>query len=570
MKPFKKYIGKYILPFFIAVLFLSLETFSDLMQPMLVSKLIDKGVAVSDLSIVKHYGSLMLLTTLVGMFGALMRNWISSEVSFKFAMELREELFNKLMAIPMLKVEEIERGSLITRLTSDVNQVQLFVNGIMRIFLKAPFLAVGSFIMVINLDKRFMGIYMAIVPLSIIIVFINLKIGFPLFDSIQRRVDVLNQRTMEYLGGIRTVKAFNRFDHENREFTGISEELRDANIKTLRIMAVFGPLIQFVVNMAVVFVIYVGKDWVSKGEIGVGEIVAFTNYMTQFYFALHLMTRIFIVFVRAKTSGKRISQVLELQLGEDYTKDGQPEDYGIEFKNVDFRYGDGENTLENINFKVESGMSVGILGSTGSGKSTLIHLINSILSPTGGSIYIGGVDIRHIEKTILNDMIAYVPQKSILFTGSIKENLSFGAKSATDEEFTKALDISMASEFVNVMTLGVDTRIGKNGVNISGGQKQRLSIARAIIHKPRILILDDSTSALDVLTEKRLKENIKMMDGLTLMIVAQKISSVRDLDKILVLDEGRVEAYGTHEELLSTSNTYQAIYESEYNLRRDA
>lgn len=570
VQPYKKYIRKYLLPFLVSILFLSLETFSDLMQPMLVSKLIDNGVSRSDFSIVRYYGTLMLFTTFVGMIGALMRNWISSEVSFKFAMELREELFNKLLKIPMLKVEEFERGSLITRLTGDVNQVQLFVNGIMRIFLKAPLLAIGSFLMVINLDKRFLGIYMSIVPLSILIVIINLKIGFPLFDRIQMVVDTLNQRTMEYLSGIRTVKAFNRFDYEKERFTDISTELRDSKIKTLRIMAIFGPMIQLVVNMAVVFVIFVGKDWVNSGDLGVGEIVAFTNYMTQFYFALHIMTRIFIVFVRAKTSAKRISEVLSVEVEDNLIKDQVPKDYSVEFKNVNFRYGEGENTIENIDFKIENGTSVGVLGSTGSGKSTLIHLINGILKPTSGSIYVGGADIKYVDKEILNEIVAYVPQKSTLFTGSVKENVFIGESHNDDDICKKALDTAMASEFVDAMPEGVDTIIGKNGVNISGGQKQRISIARAIASRPKILILDDSTSALDVLTERRLKDNIKNMEEHTLIIVAQKISSVKDLDKILVLNDGKIEAYGTHEELLLTSQTYKAIYASEYDLRRDA
>lgn len=571
MRPFKKYIRKYFAPFLVSILFLALETFSDLMQPMLVSKLIDNGVSRSDFSIVRHYGTLMLLTTFVGMIGALMRNWISSEVSFKFAMELREELFNKLLKIPMLKVEEFERGSLITRLTGDVNQVQLFVNGIMRIFLKAPLLAIGSFLMVINLDKRFLGIYMSIVPLSILIVIINLKIGYPLFDRIQMIVDTLNQRTMEYLSGIRTVKAFNRFEYENQKFIGISTELRDSKIKTLRIMAVFGPIIQLVVNMAVVIVIFVGKNWVNNGDLGVGEIVAFTNYMTQFYFALHIMTRIFIVFVRAKTSANRISELLSVEVEDNLIKDQIPKDYSIEFRNVKFRYGEGDYTLEDIDVKIENGTSVGVLGSTGSGKSTLIHLINGILKPTSGSIYIGGADIKYVNKEILNEIIAYVPQKSTLFTGSVKENVFIGENHNADDDICKkALDTAMASEFVDSMPEGVDTIIGKNGVNISGGQKQRISIARAIASRPKILILDDSTSALDVLTERRLKDNIKNMEEHTLIIVAQKISSVKDLDKILVLNDGKIEAYGTHEELLLTSQTYKAIYASEYDLRRDA
>ncbi|MBF4692441.1 ABC transporter ATP-binding protein [Fusibacter ferrireducens] len=563
MKAYGQFIKKHWSSFLMAVAFLGLETFSDLMQPMLVSKLIDQGIVEENMALIAHYGGLMLGMTCIGMVGALMRNWLSSNVSFSIAMELREMLYEKLLTFPMLKVEGMERGSLITRLTSDVTQVQLFINGLMRIFLKAPLLAIGSFIMVLNLNRRFLSVYLAVIPLAIVLVSVNLKIGYPLYARIQKVVDRLNQNTMEFLSGIRTVKAFNRFDYENQKFHLISDDLRQITTRTMRIMAAFGPVILLIVNMAIVAVLYKGSAWVHSGEIGVGEIVAFINYMTQFYFALSVITRVFNVFVRAKTSAARISEVIAYEDIEEMKAVQMPEALHLTFDNVSFRFGEGEETLKDLNFNIEYGASIGILGSTGSGKTTLIRLINGILKSSSGAVKIGGIPLDQISSDFLKKNIAYVPQNNMLFTGSIADNLRYGSENASEAEMWRALEIAMAKPFVTAMPDQLETLIGKNGVNISGGEKQRLSIARAIIHQPKILILDDSTSALDVLTERALKQHLRDLGDLTLIVVAQKISSVMDLDRIIILNNGEVEAFGTHEELLETSPIYLAIYQAE-------
>ncbi|WP_242877103.1 ABC transporter ATP-binding protein [Fusibacter sp. 3D3] len=558
-----RFVKKHWGSFLLAVLFLGLETCSDLMQPLLVSKLIDQGIALENRAVIAHYGRLMLGMTLIGMIGALMRNWLSSNVSFSIAMELRALLYEKLLTFPMLKVENLERGSLITRLTSDVTQVQLFINGLMRIFLKAPLLVMGSFIMVLNLNRRFLMVYLAVIPLAIALVYVNLKIGYPLYARIQRVLDSLNQRTMEFLSGIRTVKAFNRFEYENSRFHRISDDLRQITTRTMRIMAAFGPVILLAVNMAIVVVLYRGNTWVQSGEIGIGEIVAFINYMTQFYFALSIITRIFNVFVRAKTSATRISEVLSYESVDESKADQIPEALHLTFDEVTFRFGEGEETLKNLNFRIEHGQSIGILGCTGSGKTTLIRLINGILKPTSGEIRLGDIDMAQIPNVFLKETIAYVPQNNMLFSGSVADNLRYGCENASDEAMWHALERAMAEKFIAHMPNQLETLIGKNGVNISGGEKQRLAIARAIIHKPKILILDDATSALDVLTERALKHNLRKLGDLTLIIVAQKISSVIDLDRIIVLNNGAIEAFGTHAELLETSDTYLAIYQAE-------
>lgn len=558
-----QYLKKYIGIFIIAIAFLSLETACDLFQPFLASRLIDRGIMQTDMALIRHYGLLMILVTIVGMVGALMRNWLSSIVSYRFAMELRQDLFEKLLSMPMLKVEKLERGSMITRLTSDVNNLQQFINGIMRIFLKAPLLAVGSFFMVMRLNHRFMTLYLMIIPLSIVLILINLKLGYPLYERIQRKFDALNQRTMEFLSGIRTVKAFNRFNHEGQLFSKISFELKHITTRTQRLMAIFGPMVQFTVNAAIALALYLGAGWVSNGDIEVGEIVAFTNYMTQFYFALSVITRIFNVFVRAKASAERITEVLD-QDGYDITDDKRiPSDGEIIFEDVSYHYGEGEATLKNISLEIKSGERVGVIGSTGSGKSTLIHLMNRVLEPTNGTVKIGGVSLREADPVKIKAMVAYVPQKSVLFSGSVLDNLKYGDLNASDEACITALEQAAAVKFVTELPEGINTKLGKNGVNISGGQKQRLSIARALLHKPQILILDDATSALDSLTEREVKNRMRAVSGMTLVVVAQKIASVMDLDRIIVLNEGAVEAFDTHDNLLKCSETYQAIYAAE-------
>lgn len=571
------FIHKHFRPFYgfflIAILFLSVETMADLAQPLLVSKLVDEGIGGNDFDLVKHYGFLMLLATGIGLIGALMRNWLASHTSYLFAKELREVLFAKLMTLSVSQVEELESGSLITRLTSDVSLVHQFVNGLMRIFLKAPLLAVGSFFMVMRLDNRFMKVYLILIPLILLMTLVNIKIGFPLYSKIQIKLDKLNQKTMEFLGGIRAVRGFNRFDYEYNTFRDISHELRSVTTKTLQIMGVFGPLIMLTINLAVVFVIYTGKDWVFRGEIGVGQIIAFVNYMTQFFFAMSMISRVFTIFVRAKSSIERLAAVADLKedfptkettLDELEAEDGVMElGSDICMEEVSFSYGSGVPTLNNISFHIEKGESIGILGGTGSGKTTLIHLINRTLFPTKGQIFIGGEPLSLVSKERLTKCIGFVSQKTLLFTGTILENLNWGKRDMPMEHYEKALDQASALEFVKAMPKGLDTLLGKNGVNVSGGQKQRLSIARALAHQPKILILDDSTSSVDVITEQRIKSQVRGLNQMTLLMVAQKATSVRDLDRIMILENGEITAFDTHEQLLKNSSMYKALYEAE-------
>jgi ATP-binding cassette subfamily B protein len=566
MKSLTNYFKKFIWLFLIAILFLGIETAADLMQPLFVSKLVDEGISNMDMDLVRHYGLYMLLATGVGLVGALMRNWISTHVSYLFAKELREALFEKLLSLSITQVEEIDRGSLVTRLTSDINFVQQFVNGTMRILMKAPLLAIGSFFMVLKLDSRFLKVYLVMIPLIFCITFIQIRLGFPLYSKIQKSVDQLNQKTMEFLGGIRAVRAFDRFDYEQEAFNELSDDLRDVNTKTLRIMAIFSPIIMLIINMSIVYVIYLGKDWVFSGEIGVGQIIAFTNYMTQFFFAMSMISRVFNIFVRAKSSAERINEIFDMkadvQLEESLEKNIALKS-SLRFEKVSFQYGNGQPTLSNLNFNITEGESIGILGATGAGKTTLIQLMNRILLPTKGEIYISDTPIKDIQKKSLSDLMGYVPQKTVLFTGSILENLEWGKRGLSIDNYKNALKEASALDFVEAMPHKLNTKLGKNGVNVSGGQKQRLSIARALVHEPKILLLDDSTSAVDVITERYIKDQLKKRKNMTLLLIAQKASSVRDLDRIMILENGQITAFDTHEQLLSSSEIYKDLYESE-------
>lgn len=583
---------KYYILIGIAVFFLCIETLADLMQPMLLSKVVDEGLTSNQLSLVFQYGSFMLLATACGLIGALMRNWISTHVSYAYARDLRESLFRKLLQLRITEVEELEGGSLVTRLTVDVNMIQQFINGLMRIFLKAPLLAIGSFFMVRQLDSRFMKVYLVLIPIVLVITAIQLKIGYPLYARIQKIMDRINQQTMEFLGGIRTVRAFNRFRSEKETFDTISHDLAHATTQTMRYMSIFGPLIMLNINLGIVFVIYFGKSWYLTEGVGVGQLIAFSNYMTQFYFAMSIISRVFTIFVRAKASIQRIdavyaqkgfkeqvitatsltkvtsdtpsttSDVAVSDVNNDITSSS---DLAIELEHVYFRYGDGMDTLKDITFSIKKSMRVGIIGATGSGKSTLVQVLQRILEMNSGSIKLFGQDLQTLSKAQISQMIGYVPQKVTLFTGSVLENLSWGKRDLSDAAYYQALRMAEAYTFVDQMPHKLNSQIGRNGIQLSGGQKQRLSIARAIISNPKLLILDDVTSAVDVLTEQSIKSNLAQSfhSDLTTLIIAQKISTVIDLDYILVLDRGELVATGTHETLLTSSSYYRELYAAE-------
>lgn len=564
-----KYIKKYGKSFSIAVFFLTLEAISDLLQPTIMAMIIDEGVANKDIHYVLKMGGLMLLITAFGAISASTRSVVASIVSQNFGTELRSDLFKKIQTLSFKNIDKFDRASLVTRLTNDVTQVQVFVNGLMRIFVKAPLLAIGGLIMATRLNLQLSVVLAVVVPIVALLIMINMKIGFPLFSRVQKALDRVNSVMREYLSGIRVVKAFNRFDVEVGKFLKVSDHYKNKAISANRLMATFSPAIMLTVNLGIVVVLWIGGNGVNTGEIQVGHIIAFINYMTQILFSLMMISMVFNMFVRAKASAGRINEVFiqedplswEMDQQESSTEKGR-----IDFENVSFSYDQtmSEPILKNINLTILPGETVGIIGSTGSGKSTLVGLIPRFYDTVSGTIKVDGIDSKRVNPKKLRDKIAIVPQKNILFTGSIEENIRWGKEDATDTEVVTAAAIAGAHDFIEKSPEGYQTRIGQGGVNFSGGQKQRISIARALVKKPEILILDDSTSAVDMETEAKIKEALKKYaKGLTCLLIAQRITSIMDADKIVVLDHGELVGVGTHQELLQDCSVYQEIYESQ-------
>lgn len=571
--PSRKYVKKYWKGFLLAIFFLTIESAADLMMPTLLAVIIDNGIANADMNFVLRMGGIMLLITAFGAVAASMRNVLAVQVSQKFGAELRSDLFRKIQNLGVAQVDKLEKASLITRMTNDITLVQNFVGGLMRIFVKAPLVGIGALILAIRLNPELSTVFAVVVPIVAILVAVNMKLGFIRFMKVQQSLDRVNAAVREYLSGVRVVKAFNRFDYEVDKFAATNEEQRAAATRAMRTMAVFNPAIMLTVNLGVVAILWIGGLWVDSGRMNggqVGEIVAFINYMTQILFALMMVSMVFTMFVRARASALRIGEVFKQEAemtwrigrgeGQEGVKEGR-----IDFENVTFAYaGSQAPVLKGVTFSCRPGETVGIIGSTGSGKSSLVHLVPRFYDVTAGRVLVDGIDVRELDPALLRERIAIVPQKSVLFTGTIRDNIRWGDEHASDEDVERAARMAEAHEFVAKLPEGYDSRLGQRGVNLSGGQKQRLSIARALVRKPRILILDDCTSAVDNTTESRIKGALRTYaSDLTCLIIAQRITSVMDLDQIIVMDLGEVVGVGAHEELLRGNRVYREIYESQ-------
>lgn len=572
----KKYTKKYWLPFSVAVIFLTIEAIADLLLPTIMAQIIDVGVANRDMDYVLKMGGIMLLITGFGAVTATARNFISSYVSQNFGADLRADLFRKIQSLSFQNIDKFDRASLITRLTNDVTQIQNFTNGLMRIFVRAPLLCIGSLIMAVRLNLDLSIVLAIVVPIIAILIMLNMRLGFPRFIMVQKAMDWVNRVMREYLSGVRVVKAFNQFNFEITKFGQANLELQSTSTSVSRMMSIFGPMMVTVMNIAIVAVLWFGGYGVQNGNIQVGEIIAFTNYMIQILFSLRMISMVFIMFVRAKASAGRISEVFSEEnrmadvanpLDKKRKNQQSPCTKGqIDFHNVSFSYegASGEPVLKNITSTCLPGETIGIIGSTGSGKSSLINLIPRFYDVSEGSVEVDGIDVREYNLKDLRAKIAVVPQQTMLFTGTIEENIRWGKENATEEEIKQAAAIAEVESFINASPEGYDTLLGQGGINLSGGQKQRLSIARALVKQPEILILDDSTSAVDVVTEAKIKKALKeYAAGLTCIIITQRISSIMDADKILVLDDGKLVGSGTHEQLMADCQVYQEIHHSQ-------
>lgn len=564
---------KYLKPYWkvavLAPLFMLIEVVMDLLQPTFLEKIIDVGLKGSDLSYILKTGALMVIAALVGMVGGGGCVVFSSIASQNFAFDLRNDLFKKVQAFSFKNIDRFQPETLITRLTNDVMQMQNIVLMSLRIVVRAPLLFIGGIVMAVLINPKLSLILFIAIPFLLAIFYFMIKKSFPLFSIVQKKIDRVNAVMRENLLGARVVKAFVRHEHEKSRFLKANKDLMDISLKAFGLIIVTMPLFMLVMNLSMVAVVWFGALQSKAGTMQVGQIMAFINYTTQILFSLMMIGNIFLFITRGSASAERINEVLECEID---IKDKEnaisaPILKGrVEFRNVTFYYNehDSEPALENISFVAEEGKTIAIIGTTGAGKSTLVSLIPRLYDATAGEVLIDGINIKDYDIEVLRKSISMVLQDTILFTGTIKDNILWGNESASDDEVIEVAKIAQAHDFIMSFENGYDTEVSERGVNLSGGQKQRLSIARAILKKPKILILDDCTSAVDLATEKKIQLGLKKyMKGTTTFIIAQRISTVKDADKILVMDSGKIVAQGKHEELLHSCPIYQEIYASQ-------
>ncbi|WP_250675250.1 ABC transporter ATP-binding protein [Paraclostridium ghonii] len=565
MRYFVVYIKKYLILFILGIVLVAFEAICDLLQPTILAKIIDVGIANKDLKYLMNKGFLMIGITIAGAVFAILRSIISTNVSQKFARDLRSDVFAHINSYSFENIDKISKGSLITRITNDINQVQQFVNGLMRIIIKAPILCVGSFILAMKLNFKLSLVLLIGIIVIFLIIIINLNIGTPYFKKVQVSLDSLNSNLRQYLGNIRIVKLFNRLDYEEDKFEKVNEDLSKSTRKAMKISAIFRPAITLISNILIVIILYFGSKLILNNEIKVGVVVAYINYIARILTSLLMIAHIFNVFIRAKASSDRIIEVLDTENDIDKKGNVKIEVKGnLEFENVNFSYVENEKVLRDINFKIQKGEHIGIIGSTGSGKTTLINLIMKFYKIDNGSIKIDENDINILESENLRNYIGLVPQKSILFNESITNNIKMGNTKASLDEVINICTVCGCNDFIEKFEKGYDQIVGENGANLSGGQKQRVCIARALIKNPKVLILDDSFSAMDIKTENRIKNNIKKyLGGITYIVISQKISSIIDMDRIIVLENGEVVGCDNHTNLLKNSSIYREIYKSQ-------
>jgi len=553
----------------LAPLLMIIEVICDLSQPNLLAKIVDDGIMKGNIQFILRTGLLMIGIAAIGMIGGIGCTIASSIASQNFGSDLRSDVFKKVQSFSFSNLDKFKTSSLITRLTNDIMQIQMLVLMSLRIVVRAPLLCIGGIIMTILINARLAMILLVSIPLLAIALSYVIKKSFPLFSIVQKKIDRVNAVIRENLSGVRVVKAFVRSDLEKSRFASTNEELMNTTFSAFTLVISVMPILMLVMNLSVVAVLWFGGLQVHTGGMQVGEIMAFINYMTQILFSLMMIGNILIFITRANASANRINEVLETEVDIKNANDADttPINAGeVIFENVSFSYEgqDGESVLENISFTAYPGETVAILGATGSGKSTLVSLIPRLYDATEGRVLIDGRDVRNIDLKTLRSAIGVVLQESVLFSGTIRDNICWGNEDATEEEIIEAAKIAQADDFIMSFPDGYDTQLGQRGVNLSGGQKQRLAIARAIIKNPAVLILDDSTSAVDLATEQRILKGLKqMIKQCTTFIIAQRISTVMNADKILVLDDGRIIAQGTHLELLESSPVYQDIYRSQ-------
>ena len=576
VKRYAAYIKPYLSAFLLAPLLMLTEVFGEILLPKFMSMIINNGVADRDTGYIIRMGIIMVLTAIVMAAGGIGGAYFSAKASICFTSDLRDALFAKVQNFSFKNIDQYSTGSLVTRLTNDVQQVQNVTMMGLRLLFRAPGMLIGALIMAFLMNAKLALVILIVIPfLSIAIVTIMVK-AFPRFTLMQKKIDKLNSGIQEALTNVRVSKSFVREDYEEEKFQTMNQDLKDSSLNAMKIVIATMPIMMFAMNVTTLAVVWYGGNIIIAGNMQVGDLTAFTTYIVQILMSLMMLSMVLLQSSRAIASVKRISEVLDTEI--DLTdenasrKDLKVTEGKVEFKDVAFSYSNegGEKILEHINFTAEPGKVLGIIGTTGSGKTSLVQLIPRLYDVTEGQVLVDGVDVREYSLKNLRDGVGMVLQKNVLFSGTIDENLRWGNEEASEEEVRSAAWAAQADGFVTSFTKGYDSDLGQGGSNVSGGQKQRLCIARALLKKPKILILDDSTSAVDTATEAKIRESFSTtLKDTTKIIIAQRIGSVESADKIIVLDDGRIIGMGTHEELMKNCEAYQEIYYSQRDREKE-
>lgn len=568
MKKLLKFLKNYKKELIFGPFFKLLEAIFELIVPVVMANIIDKGIGSSDSGYILRMSGVLVILGICGLAFALTCQYLAAKCAYGFGTELREALYKHINSLSHSSVDKIGTASLVNRLTNDTNTVQNGVNMFIRLAVRAPFLVIGAVVMAMTIDLKLSLIFFIAAPLISAIIFFIMRKTIPMYRRTQQKLDRAALLTRENIEGTRVIRAFSRQQEEIDEFNKAVDDIAESSIAVGKISVILNPAAFVIMNLGIVAIIWFGGVRIDAGSLTQGELTAFTNYMTQILLALVVLANLIVTFTKAFASADRVSGIFDLPPEENGTEIPEKNSINIiEFKNVSFRYdGAGENSVDGLSFTLKRGEMLGIIGGTGSGKSTAASLIPCFYRATDGEVIVGGKNVNNCDMDELRKIIGLVPQKAVLFTGTVRENMKWRNENATDDEIISALKTAQAWEFVEKMPNGLDTYIAQGGRNLSGGQKQRISIARALVGNPDILILDDSTSALDYATDLKLRKALQSdMADTTVIMISQRTTSLKEADKIIVMDDGCSVGMGTHSELLKTCDVYREIYQSQMN-----
>ena len=576
MKRYWKYIKPYLPAFIIGPLMMIVEVIGEVVLPKLMANIINVGVTNGSVGYITGTGALMILVALLMMAGGVGGAYFGAKAAVSFAADLRKDAFDKVQTFSFANLDQFSTGSLVTRLTNDITQVQNLINMALRMMLRAPGMLIGALIMAFVMNAELAVIVLIVIPILVGAIAVLIKIAFPKFKIMQKKLDALNSNIQEMLTNVRVIKSFVRGDYEEKKFAASNEDLKQTSLGAFKTIIIVMPLMMLMMNATTLAVVWFGGRQIIVGNMQVGDLTAFTTYIVQILMSLMMLAMVILQSSRALASLSRIREILdtEVDLNDEHCKEPDKivSSGRVEFRDVSFRYykENKEAVLSHISFAVKSGQTLGIIGSTGSGKTTLVQMIPRLYDVDEGEVLVDGVNVKDYTLENLREGVGMVLQKNVLFSGSILENLMWGDENASIEEVRKAAQAAQADGFVSSFTGGYEMDLGQGGVNVSGGQKQRLCIARALLKKPKILILDDSTSAVDTATEAKIRESFAgELKNTTKIIIAQRISSVQEADEIMVLDDGKIVGFGKHEDLLASCEAYQEIYYSQMDKEKE-